>query len=110
MNRVAKYFGLTFLIALFSCTVLASEENTDKGAEEEFNVSEMIMHHVKDAHEWHLWGPEHDGTSIYLPVILKTSNGLKIFSSSHFYHGDHAHKDGNHFGEVPGRTSSKSVS
>ena len=85
MNRVVKYFGLTFLITLFSFTVLASEESKDKGTEEEFNVSEMIMHHVKDAHEWHLWGPEHGGTSIYLPVILKTKDGLKMFSSSHFH-------------------------
>jgi F-type H+-transporting ATPase subunit a len=54
--------------------------------EKEFNVSEMIMHHIKDAHEWHLFGPEHGGTSIYLPIILM-DNGLQIFSSSHFYHG-----------------------
>ena len=45
------------------------------------------MHHVKDAHEWHLWGPEHGGTSIYLPVIIY-DNGLKMFSSSNFYHGE----------------------
>ena len=44
------------------------------------------MHHVKDAHEWHLWGPEHGGTSIYLPVIIY-DGGLKMFSSRHFYHG-----------------------
>jgi F-type H+-transporting ATPase subunit a len=44
------------------------------------------MHHIKDAHEWHLYGPEHGGTSIYLPIIL-LDNGLKTFSSSHFYHG-----------------------
>ncbi len=56
---------------------------TDK----EFNVNEMIMHHIKDAHEWHLWGPEHGGTSIYLPIIL-IDGGLKTFSSSHFYHGE----------------------
>ena len=55
--------------------------------EKEFNVSEMIMHHIKDAHEWHLFGPEHGGTSIYLPIILM-DNGLKTFSSSHFYHGE----------------------
>jgi len=54
--------------------------------EKEFNVSEMIMHHIKDAHEWHLFGPEHGGTSIYLPVIL-LDNGLKTFSSKHLYHG-----------------------
>ncbi len=55
--------------------------------EKEFNVSEMIMHHIKDAHEWHLFGPEHGGTSIYLPVILM-DNGLKTFSSKHLYHGE----------------------
>jgi F-type H+-transporting ATPase subunit a len=54
--------------------------------EEEFDVNEMIMHHVKDAHEWHLWGSEHEGVSVYLPVILY-DNGLKVFSASHFYHG-----------------------
>ena len=56
--------------------------------EKAFNVGEMIMHHIKDAHEWHLWGGEHDGTSIYLPIIL-IDGGLKMFSSSHFYHGEH---------------------
>lgn len=56
-------------------------------SEKEFNVGEMIMHHIKDAHEWHLWGPEHGGTSIYLPIIL-IDGGLKTFSSSHFYHGE----------------------
>ena len=48
-------------------TVFANESHKE---EKEFNVGEMIMHHIKDAHEWHLFGPEHGGTSIYLPVIL----------------------------------------
>ena len=54
--------------------------------EDEFDVNEMIMHHVKDAHEWHLWGSEHEGVSLHLPVILY-DNGFKVFSASHFYHG-----------------------
>lgn len=45
-----------------------------------------IMHHIQDAHEWHLWGEGHSATSIYLPVILY-DNGIKTFSSSNFYHG-----------------------
>ena len=44
------------------------------------------MHHIKDAHEWHIAGPEHGGISVYLPVILH-DNGFKFFSSKHFYHG-----------------------
>lgn len=54
--------------------------------EKPFNVNEMIMHHIKDAHEWHLWGGHHNSTSIYLPVIL-VDNGIKTFSSREFYHG-----------------------
>ena len=46
------------------------------------------MHHVKDAHEWHLWGSEHEGVSIHLPVILY-DNGFVVFNASHFYHGLH---------------------
>lgn len=45
-----------------------------------------IMHHIQDAHEWHLWGGHSNPTSIYLPVIL-IDNGIKIFSSENFYHG-----------------------
>ena len=48
------------------------------------------MHHIGDAHEWHLWGEGHSGTSIHLPVIL-VDNGLKIFSAGHFYHGKEIH-------------------
>lgn len=55
--------------------------------DEEFNVTETIMDHISDAHEYHLWGGHHDGTSIYLPVIL-LDGGMKTFSSTHFYHGE----------------------
>lgn len=86
---VMKRF-LTCLVVLLSFTTVFA--NTEAYSEvpvkkEKFNVSEMIMHHIGDAHEWHLWGEGHDGTSIYLPVIL-IDGGLKMFSSSHFYHGE----------------------
>ena len=89
MKKALLYFGIALLFSLTSTFVTASDESTENHEEKEFNVSEMIMHHVKDAHEWHLWGPEHGGTSIYLPVILKTEDGLKTFSSSDLYHGTH---------------------
>lgn len=70
------------LLAIFSFSTTYAAENTEK---KEFNVNEMIMHHIKDAHEWHLWGPEHGGTTIFLPIIL-LDNGVKTFSSANFYH------------------------
>lgn len=51
-------------------------------ANEEFS----IMHHIQDAHEWHLWGEGHSAASISLPILL-VDGGLKCFSSSNFYHG-----------------------
>lgn len=50
--------------------------------EEKFDAASAIMHHISDAHEWHIIGH----TALYLPVILYTEDGLKVFSSSHFYH------------------------
>lgn len=74
-----------FLSILTICSLNLAFASTQK-EKEEFNVNEMIMHHIKDAHEWHLWGPEHGGTSIFLPIIL-IDGGLQTFSSSNFYHG-----------------------
>lgn len=54
-----------------------------EGKAEAFKPGEVIMEHIADAHEWHLFGH----TSIPLPVILKTDKGLEIFSSSRFEHG-----------------------
>lgn len=60
----------------------ASQVHADPQDEEEFDAATAIMHHISDAHEWHIIGH----TAIYLPVILYTEEGLQVFSSSHFYH------------------------
>ncbi|GAB4139162.1 MAG: F0F1 ATP synthase subunit A [Bacteroidia bacterium] len=53
-----------------------------------FDPGEMIMEHIADAHDWHLFGHTH----IPLPVIIKSDKGLEIFSSSNFVdHETHAH-------------------
>ena len=52
---------------------------------EGFKPGEMIMHHIADAHEIHLIGD----VAIYLPVIIY-DDGIKMFSSSHFYHNEEA--------------------
>lgn len=59
----------------------------DAGAEHTagFDPGHMIMEHVADAHEWHLWGH----TSIPLPVIVKTDKGLEVFSSGNLRNEHH---------------------
>ena len=46
------------------------------------------MHHVKDAHEFHIMDWNGHAISIPLPIILWTENGLVTFLSSEFHHDD----------------------
>jgi F-type H+-transporting ATPase subunit a len=66
-------------------SVTVSAENKTVAAEPEhkkeaFNPGEMIIEHISDNHEWHVYGNFH----IPLPVIVKTDKGVEVFSSGHF--------------------------
>ena len=63
-------------------TATKSHEEKEEHASEGFDAGKMILEHVADNHQWHLWGH----TSIPLPVIVKTDKGIEVFSSSHFGH------------------------
>jgi len=57
-----------------------------------FEPGKMIMEHITDSHDWHLWGEGHDAVSIPLPVIIYSkTKGIEIFSSSKFNHGHDAY-------------------
>ena len=60
---------------------------------EEFKAGEMIMNHIKDAHDWHILDIGDHPVSIPLPVIIYSpQKGLDIFLSSKFDHGHAAYK------------------
>ncbi len=90
---LVKHF-FPFLVLFFSSfsQAISAPQEEHKTAENEgqkrpFNASEVILHHVMDDHIWHLW--DHGGT-IYLPVIVYSSErGLDAFSSRHFYDEHH---------------------
>lgn len=85
-------FFRTLLVGLllsFSLTSFASiAESEPTNADEKFDPKEMILHHVKDAHGFHLWDWNGHAVSIPLPIILWTDNGLTTFMSSDFHHDD----------------------
>ena len=57
--------------------------------EEEFNIGEMIMHHIADSHEWEFA----HGVVLPLPVILYSADrGLEGFMSSNFHNDNHEYK------------------
>ncbi|RLZ09222.1 F0F1 ATP synthase subunit A [Faecalibacter macacae] len=76
----------------------AEEMAQVKAGEKTFNPVPTIMHHIGDAHEWHLWGEGDNSVSIPLPIILWDDNGLNVFMSSKFHHGeDIVESNGNHY-------------
>ena len=84
--RFSGFFTLIFFL-IFSANIFAnpagkSDEN------KEFDVNEMIMHHIKDAHEFHIMDIDGHAVSFPLPIILWTDNGLVTFLSSEFNHND----------------------
>ena len=65
---------------------VASEEHTEKS--EKFSPGKLIMGHIADAHDWHIYGSEEHPVSIPLPIIIyDKEKGLSVFLSSRFEHG-----------------------
>jgi len=85
---------LSFSFVLGSLTLTAAA-GADQKEGDSFNAVEVIMHHIADAHEFHILdytdaeGVEHP-VSLPLPVILYTNGKLDVFMSSEF---DHGHAD-----------------
>jgi len=90
---ISLYFALAF--AIFPLFTFAQEHEQEhkslQEAEEEFNATEMIMHHIGDAHEWHFFGEGDSSVTLPLPVILFTDGGLVTFMSSEFHHDTEGH-------------------
>ncbi len=91
--------NITFCILISVLTVLslkAADENGQMAIndqhdpkEEEFDANKLIISHIKDAHEWHIFTNSHGHhVSVPLPVILfsKTS-GFHVFLSGKLAHG-----------------------
>jgi len=84
--------NLLFYAFLFSFSISFSNSLESSNDEEKFNVTDMIMHHIKDSHEFHILDWKGEGVSIPLPIILWTDNGLVSFLSSEFHHDDEANE------------------
>lgn len=95
-----KFFSRSFCAVLFSLLSFSalSQEHTSadtahaetsvahaESEEKEEDISQVILHHIADSHEWHFFGH----VSLPLPVILYTENGLVTFLSNKFGHNDH---------------------
>ncbi len=76
-------------LLLIALTIFAL---TPSARAEDFSAKEVVLEHIKDSHEWHVWGEGENSIVIPLPVIVSSSTGWHVFCSSRFEH--HASADG----------------
>lgn len=109
-------YGLSYATGVSETSVETFPELVEKemqaNAEEAARVKEgiskynpvpVIMNHIADAHDWHLWGEGENSFTIPLPVIL-IDDGLKFFMSSAFHHNEQvAEVGGNHYFNYGGK-------
>lgn len=78
----------SFFLLTFSTNLFAQEnQETIQEREDAFDPTEMIMHHIQDAHSFHFFTYKDFHATIYLPVILYSpQKGFSVFSASKFGH------------------------
>lgn len=89
--NVTKRLILGLFFILLATPIFAASTASETKSDEEkeaFDVTGMIMHHIKDAHDFHILDWNGHAVSFPLPVILWTENGLVTFMSSEFQHDD----------------------
>lgn len=87
-----NYSKSIFLSVLFSFFALTTA-TASGGDDETFDITQMINHHILDAHEWEFYsttdeaGKKHH-VSLPLPIILYTNGQFDVFLSSEFHHAE----------------------
>ena len=94
VTKSIKNIIIIFIILFpFLSGLSAQESKTETHQDkEEFEITDLIMHHIKDSHNFHVYGDVKNhfpkSLSIPLPIILWTNNGLVTFMSSKFKHDE----------------------
>ena len=104
-SKIAKFLVLSVLFTL-SFSVQAQEHHEEKEGfkkgdpiDTKEEIKKYIDHHLLDSYDFTFWSDSETGEhmSFPLPVIL-FDNGVHIFSSSKFHHGEEvAEVDGNYY-------------
>ena len=82
MNHIKHLVALVLLTLTFALPAMAD----DAGGK--INVSEIVVEHIKDSHEWHVTDINGEPLVIPLPVIVNSSTGWHVFMTSQFDEAD----------------------
>lgn len=86
---------LLLVVLLMSVVPLHAGASGTEG-KQNVDVQEILWGHIKDSYEWHITDIGDNHVTIHLPVIVKSSTGWHVFSSSRF--SEKADKSGNRVG------------
>lgn len=92
-SKTLKTVALLYILCFSINGFAYSDENQDPAVDTKEEVDAYILHHIKDAHDFHLFSytgenGERKHVGFPLPVIVWSSNGLVTFMSSAFHHDD----------------------
>ncbi len=96
--RLFRYILTVIVVAMSGMPCFAQNEADSTASGPGFNIQEVIFGHTNDAYEWHITNIGDKVISIPLPVIVKSSTGWHIFSSSRLEDG--AEYEGLHISEA----------
>lgn len=74
------------LLCALILTILAVAPTFAEGKGGELNVKDVVLEHIGDSHEWHVTSIGDKSIVIPLPIIVNSSTGWHVFSSSQFAH------------------------
>ncbi|WP_298418120.1 F0F1 ATP synthase subunit A [uncultured Kordia sp.] len=121
MKIVQKSIKFLTVLAIALCSFHSFASDTDKKHDDQNDggmintkeeVEAYILHHIQDSHDFNLFSYTSDAGErkhfgFPLPVIVSTSNGVKMFMSSEFHHNDDGHvivdKDGTKLTKIHGK-------
>ena len=85
--RPVQYFLVALMFLLNGSVFAQHAEENESAHEESFNAGEMIIEHIVDSYEWHIFDYGDFHLSIPLPVLIFHDGNLLAFMSSAFHHG-----------------------
>lgn len=100
--RKTFFVKLLFVTALFLGNYTFAKDSEGEPKDKKAEIKAYIQHHLQDSHDFNLFSSTDESGEVHhygfpLPVIL-WDNGLKVFSSSKFHHGETlAEVDGNYY-------------
>jgi F-type H+-transporting ATPase subunit a len=91
MLKMGRKSLLVGVLATFFIT-FTNVSLANSGDDKPLDAGKEMLHHIADAHDWHFFSIGETHVTLPLPVILYSKeDGLKMFMSSNFHHGEKSH-------------------